>query len=93
MEKKSKKVTPVYMHANGVCTTQLEPLIMWPKHSIGWAGEWNAIDQLNDLCKKHGYGRVPQLAAQIEALWRNPGRRAEFEKARQEHLELCGWKD
>ncbi len=50
----------------------LDCLIHWPKDSIGWHQEKQILDLLNDLCKKHGYGRIPQLANQIREIWENP---------------------
>jgi len=41
---------------------------------------------LNRLCKVHGYGRVPQFAAMIEDIWRNPEKIAEYKKKQQDHL-------
>ncbi len=50
----------------------LDCLICWPKDSVGWYQEKQILSLLNDLCKKQGYGRIPQLANQIREIWENP---------------------
>ena len=68
--------------------SELDCLIMWPEGTVGFQGEQQVVRLLNLLCKEHGYGRIPQLAAQIEALWRDPAKVEDFKKARQAHFDL-----
>lgn len=58
----------------------------WPIGSRGHQKEQQVIEVLLALCKDHGFGRIPQLAAQIEQVWRNPESIAAFEKSRKKHL-------
>lgn len=65
----------------------LNCLVMWPKDTVGFQEEQQVVQLLNQLCIKHGYGRIPQLARQIEDLWRHPEKATLFEKQRKEHLD------
>lgn len=56
----------------GVPDVELEHLIDWPPGTRGYVSEQAAIRQLNDLCWRLGYGRVFELATQINAV-RNDG--------------------
>ena len=65
---------------------ELDCLIIWPEHTVGFNSERSLVRLLNRLCQQHGYGRIPQLTEQIEALWRDPAKQAEFQAQRDAHL-------
>ena len=49
--------------------------------TVGHQNDASLIHELNELCKKHGYDRVPQLTAWIEEIWRDqPGTWEKFEE-------------
>lgn len=64
----------------------LRCLIGWPDGTVGYAEERALLSVLLSLCEQYGYGRVPQMAAWIEEIWRDPSKMAEFERRKQEHL-------
>lgn len=51
---------------------QIECINSWPNGTLGNSTERLVIQELNDLCKRFGYGRVPQIANALEEIWRNP---------------------
>jgi len=61
---------------------------MWPEETVGHHKENAVIKELWLMSKKHGFGRIGQLAQQIEDIWRNSEKAAEYEKMRQDHLKL-----
>tara|TARA_R110000824_G_scaffold68263_5_gene176727 strand:+ start:441 stop:701 length:261 start_codon:yes stop_codon:yes gene_type:complete len=67
---------------------ELDCLVMWPEGTLGFQREQEVLRLLNKLCKEIGYGRIPQLALQMEALWRDSGKHGEFQDARDTHLDL-----
>lgn len=50
----------------------IEVLGTHPEGTEGWRREVVLIKTVNFLCRQYGYGAVPQLAAWIEDIWRNP---------------------
>lgn len=67
----------------------VECCIFWPKGTKGYLDEQYLIIQLLALCKQHGFGRVPQLAAQIESIWRDPkASKKKINKAREAHFKM-----
>jgi hypothetical protein len=44
----------------------------WPEGTVGHKMEEEAINQLLDMCKVNGFGRISQLASQLEDIWGNP---------------------
>ena len=85
-ENKPKKINtkkyPSYI-IDGVPTDILDHALNgWSDGTVGNDNERQAIQTLNELCKKHGYGRIPQLAKEIENIWRDPSRVEEYRKAR-----------
>lgn len=72
----------------GVPSDTLRCLIRWPEGSVGWQREEALIKALNDLCKLFGYGRVPQVAEQIEQIWRDPDKVAKFLEEQRQHNEF-----
>lgn len=56
----------------GVSNDALACLNSWPEGTVGYYNEVQLIALVNDLCKKHGYGRMAQLVQGIEEIWRNP---------------------
>lgn len=73
---------------NPVNDTELDCLVMWPPGTVGESQEQAIVRVLNKLCRTHGYGRVPQLAQQIENLWRDASKAAEYEREKQNHLKF-----
>jgi hypothetical protein len=71
----------------GVDDELLSCLNSWPEGTVGHQNEKAVIAVLNLLCKQHGYGRIPQLCAQIEQVWREPKMAERFRKAREKRLE------
>ena len=65
---------------------ELECLIRWPAGSPGEASERYVLHLLLDLCRKQGFGRIPQLVKQIQEIWRDPEKVKEFQKEKEEHL-------
>ena len=68
-------------------------LVMWPENTVGYNREYEVILKLLSMCREHGFGRIPQIASQIEALWRNPEKKIEFlerQKEQVEFLKKCG---
>jgi len=63
----------------------LKSLIMWPEGTVGYHNELNLLKQMRDMCDKHGYGRVPQLANAVEDLWRNPENIEKYQKEQKAH--------
>lgn len=51
---------------------QLKCLNSWPQGTTGHIEDEQLITLMNLLCKRHGYGRVSQLAQAVEEIWRNP---------------------
>jgi hypothetical protein len=49
----------------------LECLNAFPEGTIGHTNDDIMIKALYSLCSVYGYGRVPQVAAQIEGIWRD----------------------
>ena len=71
-----------------------ESLNGWPDETLGNKREEVLITRLNDLCKEFGYGRVPQVAEQIEDFWRNPECAEKYKKSREARLTLLkDWKE
>lgn len=72
---------------HGVDNETLDCLNGWPEGTRGHAQEQKVIAALNELCKAFGYGRIPQLAAQIEDVWRNPERVEAYRRCSEELAE------
>ena len=74
----------------------LECLIMWPKGTAGYWTERAVLNDLLRLCKEHGFGRVPQLAQQIEEIWRGGEESiAKGKEVKRKHFAKMkeGWKE
>lgn len=67
---------------NPVSDELLELLNGFPAGTMGFAEEEALLKALNLLCREHGYGRVPQLCAWLEELWRHPDRAEAFRTMR-----------
>ena len=65
-----------------------ECLVGWPVGSVGHQNELVAISKLLQLCDSCGYGRIPQLARQIESLWRDPSKIQEIRQERDTEMEM-----
>lgn len=68
---------------------ELESLIMWPEGSIGERQERCVLGALLEIANSHGYGRLSQLASQIENLWMHPENIEEYNRQKAEHLKMC----
>jgi len=66
---------------------ELNSLNSWPPNTIGHSNETVLISLLFELCKAHGFGRVPQITAGIEEIWRNPERVAYYQQQRNQRLD------
>lgn len=73
---------------NPVTLQAARSLILWPKGTHGYAQEEAALRILIGLADLIGYGRLPQIAAQLEQLWRDPTLASQFEQQRQAFLAL-----
>jgi hypothetical protein len=67
---------------------QLKSLIRWPEGTVGYQNELDMLIKMRALCEAHGYGRVPQIAAEIEDIWRNPENVEKYLKKQKEHNDL-----
>ena len=67
---------------------ELECLMIWPEGTTGEKSERALINDLFNLCKKHGFGRVPQITAAIEEIWRNPASVKKYKKIQKTHRKL-----
>lgn len=47
----------------------LEVLCLYPDNTVGFAKDLVLVKALNQLCREHGYGRVPWMAQHIRGLW------------------------
>lgn len=63
-------------------------LVLWPAGTRGHDQEMGAITYLLMVARTVGYGRMAQLAAQLDELWRDPGRKVEFEQRQREFLKM-----
>lgn len=57
---------------------ELKVLISWPAGTAGERKETELIYALLELGKRYGFGRVQQLAGQIEDIWRQPSYLAQY---------------
>ena len=57
---------------DGVTNEQLACLNTWPEGTVGHSEDIKLIALVNELCKRHGYGRMGQLVAAVEEIWRDP---------------------
>lgn len=64
----------------------LECLNGWPVGTVGYNSDKQLISLLNALCKKHGYGMIPQLCNWIEDIWRNPDKLQQYKNMRESRL-------
>ena len=65
---------------------ELECLVMWPLGTVGEQNERRLVQELLQLCEEFGFGRVPQVAKQIEALWRDPENKVKFQQLKDDHV-------
>ena len=57
---------------NPLSNEQIECLNCWPEGTIGNSTDRLLIQEINNLCKRFGYGRIPHIANALEEIWRNP---------------------
>lgn len=67
---------------------QLRVLNSWPAGTRGEQEDDRLIAALLALCTEHGFGRVPQLAKQIEDIWRQPAYLAQYADQTAQHKVL-----
>ena len=67
---------------------ELASLNSWPEGTVGHIQEQKLLDALLLFCGHFGFGRVPQLCAQIEDIWRNPEKVELYAQMRQKRLDL-----
>jgi len=67
---------------------ELSCLNSWPNGMGAHDIEEELISALLHLCRVYGFGRVPQLAQQIEDIWRHPEQVAHYENERAERIQL-----
>lgn len=74
---------------DGIPDADLTTLLnSWPAGTVGFNNDVELIITLNQLCKKHGYGRIPQLMEAIEDLWRHPEKEPEYQAQHDERMGL-----
>ena len=72
---------------------ELNFLNCWPENTLGHQEEAQAIRALLKLCKFTGFGRIPQLAQGIEAIWRDKKALETYRISKKKHFRLMGWDD
>lgn len=73
---------------DGVNTqTLVDNLIDYPVGTSGHYEMIHLLTRLNELCKRHGYGAVPQYAKWIEEVWRDPAKVKELNEFMTERRE------
>lgn len=65
----------------------LDSINTWPPGTVGYREEADVIVLLNSLCKKHGYGFIPQMTKMIEDIWREPKKAEEYAKIMRDRWE------
>ena len=69
----------------------LKSLIMWPEGTVGYYSELSLVRKIKELCDEHGYGRVPQIAEQVNDIWNNPESVEKYLKQQAKRAELMDW--
>lgn len=62
-----------------VTDEELECLAWFEPYTLMRHEDMTLLRALRDLCETYGYGRVPQMAAWIETIWRDRDSIADFE--------------
>jgi hypothetical protein len=70
---------------------EVECLVGWPKGTTGEFNDKIMLMTYMDLCKENGFGRMSQIAQQVDDIWRNPKKVAHYKKAQKKRFKLCGW--
>lgn len=73
-------------HDNAPTISDLDCLVIWPPGSEQERAERRLVSALRDLCREFGFGRVPQVATQIEIIWRDHEAQGTYQKIKTEHL-------
>jgi len=71
---------------------KLECLIRWPSGSQGETKERDMLKTYIDLCKENGFGRMSQIADEVEDIWRHPKSVAKYEKEKKNFFKELNWK-
>lgn len=61
-------------------------LVCWPEGTVGYENEKQLIRDLNNLGRKHGYGRLNQLTEMIEDIYRNPDHLKRYKEDSLKHI-------
>ncbi len=84
MSKKRRSTWP-----GPLVNADLDILVRWPEHTVGFAVDQKLVRQLNHLCREHGYGKVPWITEHLRRLWYdNEGEREAIAEAKALHLRL-----
>lgn len=78
--------SPTRISHQPVSPDEVECLIIWPEGSVGEKEERLLLHTLINLANTNGYGRLSQLATQLEDIWRHPENVSMYEKAKADHL-------
>lgn len=73
---------------NPLTEEQIKCLNSWPEGTIGYYGDEILLKQLNEMCKKYGYGYMGQVVKAMEEIWRNPEKEKEWQAFRDERMSL-----
>jgi hypothetical protein len=69
-----------------VSPDEVECLIVWPKGSAGERNERMLLHTLITFANEHGYGRLSQMATELEDIWSHPKKVEEYTKMKKAHL-------
>jgi len=79
------------MKESGIPDEDLNGLLNgWPEGTVGHQIDGELITTLNQLGKKHGYGRLHQVTEAIEDLWRHPQKKLEYQAIHDKRMEILG---
>ena len=71
---------------DSITDEELNALVMWPDKTVGHRHELLVLKKLADIGNEIGYGRLSQLAEQLEDLWRHPEHIETYNKSRNEYI-------
>lgn len=71
---------------NNVSPDEVECLIAWPEGSVGERNERMLFHTLITFANEHGYGRLSQMAKELEDIWSHPEKAEEYTKMKEAHL-------
>ena len=71
---------------------ELECLISWPKDSKGYRQEHETLKTYLDLCEINGYGRMSQIAEQVQTIWEDPATIEQYQEEKIKRFKFLDWK-